>query len=86
MIREGFEPPTRVVQHISRTRYGCHMKELTKIHISTKLHPRILILTPLFNQSEFSARTDKTDGRTDGPTEGRTYGRTDLRTDGHNLL
>ena len=43
----------------------------------TKLHPRISILTHLFNQSEFSAPTDKTDGRTDGPTDGRT----DLRTD-----
>ena len=40
--------------------------------MSAKLHLRILILTPLFNQSELSARTDKTDGRTDGPTDGRT--------------
>ena len=54
----------------------------------TKLHPRISILTHLFNQYEFLARTDKTDGptdgptdgRTDGPTDGRTYGRTDGRT------
>ena len=48
------------------------MKEHSKIHMPTKLHPRISILTPLFNQSQFSARTDKTDGRTDGPTDGRT--------------
>ena len=52
------------------------MKEHNKIHMYTKLHPRISILTPIFNESEFSARTDKTDGRTYGRTDGRTYGRT----------
>ena len=60
------------------------MKGHNKIHMYTKLHSRISILTPIFNESEFSARTDKSDGqdgRTDGPTDGRTDGPTDGRTD-----
>ena len=72
-------PLKRGVQHIW-SRYESHKKAHNKIHNHTKLHPRILILTPFFNQSEYSARKDRlTYGRTDGPTDGRTQPLKELR-------